>query len=141
MRPQPALAVNPESDDSPAGSPRPFEVSVCFVDDEEIAEMNAQYRAKPRPTDVLSFAQSEGEAFPGAEEFQSTKMLGDIVISIPTAVRQAAERHHSLQTEIEFLAVHGCLHLQGYDHQTSAQRRVMWKRQDEVIAALQAGFK
>lgn len=113
------------------------------MDDEEIAEMNEQYRNKPRPTDVLSFAQSEGEEFPGMEMAfgVETRMLGDIVISVDTAVRQAAERHHSLQTEIEFLAVHGCLHLQGYDHQTSAQRRVMWKQQDEVIAVLQSGSR
>jgi probable rRNA maturation factor len=63
-------------------------------------------------------------------------MLGDIVISICTADRQARERGHTLATEVEFLTVHGCLHLQGYDHATAAQRRQMWKVQDEVIASL-----
>jgi probable rRNA maturation factor len=112
------------------------------VDDAEIAEMNARYRTKPRPTDVLSFAQSEGEPFPpSGAAAPGHVMLGDIVISIETAARQARERHHSLETEVEFLAVHGCLHLQGYDHRTPPQRRAMWQRQDAVITALQDGIR
>ncbi|HEX8834843.1 MAG TPA: rRNA maturation RNase YbeY, partial [Abditibacteriaceae bacterium] len=110
-----------------------------FVDDAEIAELNGDYRNKPRPTDVLSFSQIEGEMFP-PEAFalapDAPLSLGDLVISIETAERQARERHHSLETEITFLAVHGTLHLQGYDHQTSAQRRLMWKWQEEIADSL-----
>jgi probable rRNA maturation factor len=86
---------------------------------------------------VLSFSQFEGEEFPFELPADSLP-LGDLVISIETAARQAAERHHSLATEIAFLAVHGTLHLLGYDHVTSAQRRAMWKQQEAIVELLQA---
>jgi probable rRNA maturation factor len=112
------------------------EIDVSFVSDAQIAELNTHYRHKPRPTDVLSFSQTEGEEFP-FELPADPLPLGDLVISIETAARQAAERHHSLSTEVAFLAVHGTLHLLGYDHVTSAQRRAMWKQQEAIVELLQ----
>ncbi|HEX8236851.1 MAG TPA: rRNA maturation RNase YbeY [Abditibacteriaceae bacterium] len=112
------------------------EIDVSFVSDAEIAELNTLYRRKPRPTDVLSFSQTEGEELP-FDLPTNPLPLGDLVISIETAARQAAERHHSLATEVAFLAVHGTLHLLGYDHVTSSQRRAMWKQQEAIVQRLQ----
>ena len=109
---------------------------MSFVSDAEIAELNTLYRRKPRPTDVLSFSQTEGEELP-FDLPTNPLPLGDLVISIETAARQAAERHHSLATEVAFLAVHGTLHLLGYDHVTSSQRRAMWKQQEAIVQRLQ----
>jgi probable rRNA maturation factor len=128
-------------------APQP-EIAITFVDDEEIAEMNAHYRRKPRPTDVLSFAQSEGEEFPGAFEYSDEDAetpddfvtLGDVVISIQTAWKQAQERHHSLEDEVAFLAVHGTLHLMGYDHLRAHERRAMWKQQEAIWEQLREDF-
>lgn len=112
-----------------------FEVDMSFVSDEEIAELNHDYRHKNKPTDVLSFAQWEDAAqdapffaSPGGESLP----LGDLVISIETAQRQAAELGHTLSQEIEFLAVHGTLHLLGYDHTRDSDRRVMWQWQEAI---------
>jgi probable rRNA maturation factor len=110
------------------------EVSVSFVSDEEIHALNREYRGVDRPTDVLSFALDEGEAFPvgDAEE----RMLGDIVISVPRAVEQANEYGHSTIREIAFLLVHGFLHLCGYDHDDSESERVMFGLQEEILDTL-----
>ncbi|MCA9443809.1 MAG: rRNA maturation RNase YbeY [Candidatus Omnitrophica bacterium] len=88
------------------------ELSLLLTTDERIQELNATYRGKPVPTDVLSFRQEE-EGGPGLGN-----LLGDIVISVPTAERQARENGISLDEEIEALAVHGLLHLLGHDHET-----------------------
>lgn len=112
------------------------EISVSFVSDAEIALLNAQYRHKNRPTDVLSWAQSEGELSGWPVEDGASASLGDIVFSVETAVRQARERLHSIETELLFLAVHGTLHLLGYDHQTATQRRIMWRWQDRIVEKL-----
>lgn len=112
-----------------------FEVALSFVDDEEMHAMNAQYRGKNKPTDVLSFAQNEGENFPTFQENAAT-VLGDVVISIETAQRQAQERAHSLSYEVAFLAVHGTLHLLGFDHVFAKDRRVMFRAQDAIMAKL-----
>lgn len=113
-------------------------IDLSVVSDEEIQELNAQYRGKNRPTDVLSFSQLEGEAMPGFA-MSPELLLGDIVISIESAARQAADLKHSLDQEIAFLAVHGTLHLCGYNHDTSARRRVMWKQQDQIVRLLNLG--
>jgi len=96
------------------GLPEHAEVSIAFVDDEAIAELNEAYRGKIGPTDVLSFAFEEGEelALPDGAPL----MLGDIIISAERAWAQAQEYGHSLEREIVFLLVHGLLHLAGYDH-------------------------
>ncbi|ADG05532.1 rRNA maturation RNase YbeY [Kyrpidia tusciae] len=111
------------------------EVSVVLVDDERIHELNRDYRGVDRPTDVLSFAMREGEGEPVQTE-EGRELLGDIVISVETAERQANQYGHSLRRELAFLAVHGFLHLLGYDHQSPEQERVMFGKQEEVLSAL-----
>lgn len=107
------------------------EVSVTFVRDDVIHELNQTYRNKDRPTDVLSFALNEGEEDHAAEGVPD--LLGDILISVDTAKRQAAEYDHSEDREYCFLAVHGFYHLIGYDHGSDEEERVMLKKQEEVL--------
>lgn len=102
-------------------------LSVSFVDDAAIRHLNRQYRAKDRPTDVLSFT-LDGDSRVGVE-----RMLGDIVISVETARRQAAEYGAPLQDEVYRLLIHGLLHLKGHDHHEPAQRRVM-RREERRLA-------
>jgi len=82
------------------------ELSVLICDDEAIRALNARWRDKDEPTDVLSFPQDD------------EVVLGDLVIAVETAARQAAERDHDLRSELRILLVHGLLHLLGYDHET-----------------------
>jgi probable rRNA maturation factor len=117
-----------------------YAVDVTFVSDEEIHTLNRDYRKKNKPTDVLSFSQWEGEmasdmAFGGFASVEALA-LGDLIISVETAQRQAAELGHSLEREIEFLAVHGALHLLGYDHIRDSDRRVMWQQQEAIVEEL-----
>lgn len=84
------------------------EVGVLLTGDDAVRELNRQFRRKDKPTDVLSFPAAENAA----------GIAGDLVISLETALRQAAERSHSLETEIKVLLLHGLLHLAGYDHET-----------------------
>ncbi|MBE5785241.1 MAG: rRNA maturation RNase YbeY [Clostridiales bacterium] len=105
------------------------DITILVVDDETIHEMNRDYRDVDRPTDVLSFPAAEGEtllAIPDA-------FLGDIAISLPRAQAQAEEYGHSLLRELTFLAVHGSLHLMGYDHMNDADRAEMFARQDRIL--------
>jgi rRNA maturation RNase YbeY len=110
-----------------------FTVELSFIDDAEMQHLNASFRGKNKPTDVLSFCQLEGEALPFAGE---EILLGDVLVSIETAARQAHELNHSFEHELAFLLAHGTLHLCGFDHNTSARRRVMWKTQDEIVQAV-----
>lgn len=114
-----------------------YNVDVSFVDDLEIRALNRDYRGKDKPTDVLSFALLESAA---EDEFElpatpeaNVLLLGDVVIAVETALRQARERRHDAATETAFLGVHGTLHLMGYDHDTNPARRRMWKWQEEII--------
>jgi probable rRNA maturation factor len=100
------------------------EVSLSFVDDETIRELNLQYRGIDRPTDVLSFPIRD-ELFPD--------LLGDIVISLPTARRQSEEYGHSLEREIGFLFTHGFLHLLGYDHEDETNEKTMFAKQERIL--------
>lgn len=118
------------------------EVVVTLVDNERIQELNRDYRGIDRPTDVLSFAMNEsGEEEPDIffeeEDEETPNMLGDIVISVPRAMEQAAEYGHSLNREMGFLAVHGFLHLIGYDHQNEAEEKEMFSRQEEILSQVQ----
>lgn len=110
------------------------EVSLMFTDDETIHEMNREYRGIDRPTDVLSFALEEGEEeiFGGPEE----NLLGDIIISVETAVRQAEEYGHSVEREMSFLALHGMLHLLGYDHMEEDERQEMRAQEKAILDSL-----
>ncbi|MCM3746362.1 rRNA maturation RNase YbeY [Paenibacillus pasadenensis] len=122
------------------------EVAVTFVDDNRIHELNREYRGIDRPTDVLSFAMQEESdeeldivyEVEEDEELPFAEPLGDIIISVETAARQAEEYGHSLEREIGFLFVHGFLHLIGYDHQDDASEAVMTAKQEAVLQ--QAGL-
>ncbi|MGG3209525.1 rRNA maturation RNase YbeY [Geobacillus stearothermophilus] len=110
------------------------EVGVSFVDNERIRLMNRDYRGKDAPTDVLSFAlEEEGEGEVDIIGADMPLVLGDIVISIPKAKEQATEYGHSFMRELGFLAVHGFLHLLGYDHETEEEERVMFAKQEEIL--------
>ena len=106
------------------------EVSLVFVDDQEIQILNKTYRQKDQPTDVLSFPLWDGE-----EEASGEILLGDIVISLETAQRQAEEYGHSLEREIAYLMVHGLLHLLGYDHLTLKKTSYATK-EEEILHAI-----
>jgi probable rRNA maturation factor len=111
------------------------EVSVTFMSDDEITKVNAEYRGIDKPTDVISFAleeMSEGEVAIVAEQGIPVA-LGDIIISVETAERQAEEYGHDLNREIGFLALHGFLHLLGYDHLTKEDEVKMFGRQKEIL--------
>jgi probable rRNA maturation factor len=111
------------------------EVSVILVDDEYIHQLNYQYRAKDTSTDVLSFALNEGEE-PEIVDGPEENLLGDIVISLETARRQAEEFGHSLERELAYLSVHGMLHLLGYDHIEDQDRVEMRKQEEHVLGSL-----
>lgn len=114
------------------------EVSVTFTDDASIHELNKKFRGVDRPTDVLSFPlfDYEGESEePPVDELMG--MLGDVVLSLETAARQAEEYGHSFAREVAFLTVHSMLHLLGYDHETSeADEADMRQRQREIMERL-----
>ena len=106
------------------------EVSLLVCDDATIHELNRDHRHKDRPTDVLAFAMREG---PGGE--LAGDLLGDVVVSVDTARRQAEERGHSTSAEIRFLLAHGLLHLVGFDHPDEGSLRRMLALGDALIAA------
>lgn len=107
---------------------RAAEVSVTVVTDASIHELNLESRGVDRPTDVLSFPVFDEDFGVGYA------VLGDIVISHETAVRQADEYGHSIEREIAFLTVHSMLHLLGYDHETSPEdEKEMFARQEEIL--------
>lgn len=106
------------------------EVSILLTDDESITMLNGEYRGLQEPTDVLSFSQHEGDDEFAAEE----NLLGDVVISVETAKRQADERGADLDSEIDMLLVHGLLHLLGYDHAEPEEADKMFARQAELLA-------
>lgn len=113
------------------------EVDVTIVDDEEIHELNRQYRGMDKPTDVLSFALDEGEEdepelIGGPEEH----LYGDIIISAETALRQAEEYGHGLEREMTYLAVHGMFHILGYDHMTEEDKAEMRAKEEEALRAI-----
>ena len=119
--------------------PLKSEVSVMFTDDEEIHELNRLHRGVDRPTDVLSFPLFEydenGDIIEDDLDFNPNgeMILGDIVISLETASRQAQEYGHSFEREIGFLTVHSMLHLFGYDHMTPEDEEEMFGYQREIL--------
>lgn len=111
------------------------EISLVLVDDAYIRQLNKEYRNIDRPTDVLSFAQREStEEEPLYPQDLEDNLLGDIVLSLETAVRQAQEYGHSLEREAAYLVVHGCLHLLGYDHQTPEEKKIMREKEEKIMA-------
>lgn len=116
--------------------PHYAEVSVSFVDNSAIQELNRKYRDKDYSTDVLSFPCSDGEEFDINLE-TGAAVLGDIVISVEKAQQQALDYGHTLAREIAFLTVHSCLHLLGYDHEQGIEEeRAMMKVQEDILNAL-----
>ena len=108
------------------------EISVRFVDDEIIHELNREYRHVDRSTDVLSFPLGENGVY-DINHDTGAKILGDIVISMQHAVMQADLYGHSLQREIAFLTVHSMLHLLGYDHEAEGLERVRMREKEEAV--------
>lgn len=116
------------------------EVSVTFVTNERIQEINREYREKDQPTDVISFAMEElGEGEIELSGLDMPRVLGDIIISIERAREQASEYGHSFHRELGFLAVHGFLHLLGYDHMTEEDEKIMFTKQKEILDAYGLG--
>ena len=115
-----------------------IEVSVLLTDNETIHILNREYRGKDMPTDVLSFALNEGEE-PAIVDGPKQTLLGDIVISLDKADEQAIEYGHSQEREVAFLALHGLLHLLGYDHETQVDRAEMRQEEDHVLSLLGIG--
>ncbi|WP_257346625.1 rRNA maturation RNase YbeY [Pseudalkalibacillus decolorationis] len=110
------------------------ELSVTFVNDEKIQQINADYRGIDKPTDVISFAledEVKGEA--RIVNAPTPLMLGDIIISIDKAKEQAEEYDHSYMRELGFLVIHGFLHLLGYDHIHEQQEKEMFIRQEAIL--------
>ena len=108
------------------------EVSLTIVSDEEISELNKQYRNTDKTTDVLSFPLGE-------PDYESRAVvLGDIVISAPTAIRQASEYGHTVEREMAFLTIHGMLHLLGYDHvlKDKSDEKIMFAKQEKILQKL-----
>lgn len=107
------------------------ELSVALVDDREIRKLNGEWRGKKRSTDVLAFSLLEGEG-----NVHRGRLLGDVVISVETAARQAARRHRGLDEEIARLLIHGLLHILGHDHEDPQEAKLMRAEQRRVWRAL-----
>ncbi|MDT0709542.1 rRNA maturation RNase YbeY [Mammaliicoccus sciuri] len=107
------------------------ELSISFVNEEEIQAINRDYRDKDKVTDVISFSLEEDE--PEIEGLDMPRVLGDIIICLEVAKEQAESYNHSLSRELGFLALHGFLHLLGYDHMTEEDEKEMFSRQDEIL--------
>ena len=122
-----------------AGAAR-AELSLLLVGDRSMRRLNRLYRRKDRTTDVLAFPMRHARPrlTPHASRFTSS-LLGDVVISLPQAARQAARAGHALEREITVLVIHGLLHLLGYDHERSAREaRRMQRREQAVLRSLGA---
>ncbi len=111
----------------------PGEVSVLITDDEMVRRLNREYAGEDTPTDVLAFSLTEGEEFASPDD---VLRLGEVIISYPTARRQADDAQRPVRDEIEHLLVHGVLHLLGYDHAEPAEEERMRGREHELLAAL-----
>lgn len=103
--------------------------NIIFVSNDEIHEINREFRNTDRVTDVISFALEDNEK----EAFKEFRLLGDIYIAIDVAYDQAIEYNHSREREVCFLATHGLLHLLGYDHMTVEEEKEMFGKQEELL--------
>lgn len=115
----------------PMGSKKEF--NIIFVTKEEIQRINREFRKIDKVTDVISFALCDDE------DIIQTDELGDIFICIDRAIEQADEYGHSISREVAFLAVHGYLHLCGFDHMTKEEEEIMFKKQEDILN--QAGIR
>ena len=126
----------------------PSEISMIFVDNEEIKEINNETRGIDRATDVLSFPMLDYEDKKVFKELYENKsfdvtfmdgeelVLGDIVLSLERALEQSKEYNHSFEREASYLVVHSVLHLLGYDHMEDLDKKVMRKREEEILSKL-----
>ncbi|MDL2280273.1 rRNA maturation RNase YbeY [Selenomonadales bacterium OttesenSCG-928-I06] len=112
------------------------EISLVFVDDNFIKKLNHEYRNKNTATDVLSFTMKRDDDEPeikgGPDDDEL--LLGDIVVSLETAKRQAEEYNHDLLREVTFLTIHGMLHILGYDHETEEERTQMREEEEYLLS-------
>jgi probable rRNA maturation factor len=108
------------------------ELSIVLTGDDQIRALNRDYRRINRPTDVLAFSQREGEGEPGGTP---RRLLGDVVVSVPTARRQAGESARDVLSEVTWLVAHGLLHLVGWDHDTPRSDRRMRRETERLCAA------
>jgi len=118
------------------------DVSIVLTDDEEVRSLNRTYRGKDEPTDVLSFSLREvaaGETTVDLSSLEEELALGEVYISIPTAMRQAQAGERTLEEEVAFLAVHGVLHLLGYEDESQEGYEQMYRRGWEVVHAARPG--
>lgn len=107
--------------------------NIIFVDNEEIHNINKEYRNIDRVTDVISFALEDNKDI----VYEDFRLLGDIYIAIDVAYDQAIEYNHSREREVCFLATHGILHLLGYDHMTIEEEKEMFDKQEELLNAFE----
>ncbi len=118
------------------GIKKNYEIDVSLVDDETIHEINRDYRGVDRVTDVISFAFNDDKDPKNAINGDDTQvMLGEILISLPQAIRQAAEIGNSKERELSFLFTHGLLHLLGYDHMKKEDEEIMFPLQEKILSA------
>ena len=110
-------------------------LTLMITDDEELIDMNQRYRGINKTTDVLAF----GADFTDPD--LESRYLGDVVISFPQAEKQALERGHTIEEELQLLVVHGVLHLLGYDHHTHTGKEAMWAIQSRVLTELGLSIK
>lgn len=116
-------------------STQSYELGLRLTNDAEIQSLNAQYRQKDQPTDVLAFAALEVD-YPQPEESTDPLYLGDLVISLDTAQKQAEERGHLLREELAWLAAHGLLHLLGWDHPDEESLQDMLHQQEALLQTI-----
>ena len=119
-------------------APSRAEITLVITGDDEIRDLNRQYRDVDAPTDVLSFAEADARFVAAPDE---SAYLGDVVISYPSAVAQAVSVGHSVADELSLLVVHGALHLLGHDHASRAEKRKMWAAQKEILNELGVQIK
>jgi probable rRNA maturation factor len=118
-----------------AGGAAATSMTVTITDNETIQQLNYQYRGIDAPTDVLSFENVPDPDFPEVAPVM-TDHLGDIIIAYPVALAQATVSGHTTLDELILLAVHGLLHLLGFDHDTPKNREKMWAAQHRIMASL-----
>lgn len=112
-----------------------YEIDVSLVDDETIHQINRDYRNVDRVTDVISFAfNDDKDPNDQINSLEVQKMLGEILICLPQAKRQAAEIGNTLERELSFLFTHGLLHLLGYDHMTPEDEAIMFPLQEKILS-------
>lgn len=115
------------------------EISILFTDDKFIKSLNKKYRGINKSTDVLTFNLEEGDLkFP---EVDKNKLLGDIVVSVETAQRQANNLNHNLEKELMILLIHGLLHLIGYDHEEDRDNKIMQVKENEILDTFDLQFR